>query len=39
MSNVHPGDGSNPNFSLQGRHLALLGAAAEAGVIRTEKSR
>jgi len=26
------GGGSNPNFSFSGRHLALLGAAAEAGV-------
>ena len=32
------GGGSNPNFSFSGRHLALLGAAAEAGVRRIGKT-
>ena len=32
MKNLYPGDGSNPNFSMQRRHLALRGAAAEAGI-------
>jgi hypothetical protein len=33
MKSILLGAGSNPNFSLQRRHLALLGAAAEAGAI------